>query len=254
MLGFKGRFKLFYIGEGGAEITAGSTSSVLWSGKPYLVKTIVKALIIYTLISIVLSPLFILVPLLFIAWTVFVAVFLVFYLYNKRAYTYYLTPKTIRIVKSWVFGAYAREITFDQIRDVHVFQGMLARLFKCGSVTFVTTTGLEVGYTGVGVGRRIRGGVITPIVFKYRGDMFWDVKDPHPIRERVVNLLVEWREVYQQQKIALAVEKIAEKAVSTTPTPQEDIVIKLEKLKKLLDEGAITREEYEKLKKKILEA
>jgi len=134
-----------------------------------------------------------------------------------------------------------------------VFQGMLARLFKCGSVTFVTTTGLEVGYTGVGVGRRIRSGLIAPILVKYRCNVFWDVKDPHPVREKAISLLVEWREVYQQRKIALAVEKIAEKAVSTIPVPQEDIVVKLEKLKKLLDEGAITREEYERLKKKLIE-
>jgi len=70
------------VGRREVEITAGSTSSVLWSGKPYLFKTIVKALVIYTLISTILSPLFMLIPLLFIAWTVFVAVFLLFYLYN----------------------------------------------------------------------------------------------------------------------------------------------------------------------------
>ena len=152
-----------------------------------------------------------------------------------------------------VFRTYAREITLDQIRGVNVFQGML-RLSKCGSVTFVTTTGLEVDYTGVGVGRRIRSGLIAPILVKYRGNMFWDVKDPHPVREKVISLLVEWREVYQQQKIALAVEKIAEKAVRTTSVPQEDIVVKLEKLKKLLDERAITREKYERLRKNRLKS
>jgi len=130
----------------------------------------------------------------------------------------------------------------------------MLRLSKCGSVTFVTTTGLEVDYTGVGVGRRIRSGLIAPILVKYRGNMFWDVKDPHPVREKVISLLVEWREVYQQQKIALAVEKIAEKAVRTTSVPQEDIVVKLEKLKKLLDERAITREKYERLRKNRLKS
>ena len=98
-----------------------------------------------------------------------------------------------------VFRTYAREITLDQIRGVNVFQGML-RLSKCGSVTFVTTTGLEVDYTGVGVGRRIRSGLIAPILVKYRGNMFWDVKDPHPVREKVISLLVERREVFSNRR------------------------------------------------------
>jgi len=75
------------VGRGDVEITAGSTGSVLWSGKPYLFKTIVKALIIYTLISTILSPLFMLIPLLFIAWTVFVAVFLLFYIIKELVLT-----------------------------------------------------------------------------------------------------------------------------------------------------------------------
>jgi len=56
-----------------------------------------------------------------------------------------------------VFGSYIREITFDQIRDIHVMQGLLARRFNCGSLVFITTTGLEVGYRGGGtaVGRGV---------------------------------------------------------------------------------------------------
>jgi len=77
---------------------------------------------------------------------------------------------------------------------------MLARLFKCSSVTFVTTTGLEVSYTGVGVGRRIRAGLIASILVKYKGNMFWDVKDPHPVREKVISLLVERREVFSNRR------------------------------------------------------
>ena len=55
-----------------------------------------------------------------------------------------------------VFGSYIREITFDQIRDIHVMQGLLARRFNCGSLVFITTTGLEVGYRGGGNRRRKR--------------------------------------------------------------------------------------------------
>lgn len=34
--------------------------------------------------------------------------------------------------------------------------------------------------------------------------------------------------------------------------PQIDVLAELERLKKLLDQGAITREEYEKLKKQLI--
>jgi uncharacterized membrane protein YdbT with pleckstrin-like domain len=208
----------------------------LWVGKPYLMKTFVKSLIIYVLISLIFTPIFMFVPLLFIVWTLFAIIFLTIYFLNKRAYTYYLTSKSVRVVKSWVFGTYAREITFDQVRDIHVFQGILARIFKCGSVVFTTTTGLEVG-----------GVVFKPFLARSRANRFWDVKDPHSVRELITKQLVAWREVYQQQRIATAVEKIAERA-----QPQTSVSEELERLKKLLDQGAITREEYEKLKKQLI--
>jgi len=74
------------------------------------------------------------------------------------------------------------------------------------------------------------------------------------VREIVVNKLVAWREVFQQQRIASAVEKMAEKAVPyTSPTPRVSIAEEIVKLKRLLDEGVITREEFERAKKKLLE-
>jgi len=50
-------------------------------------------------------------------------IFFLFYYFNKRAFTYFITDKSVRVEKSWVFGNYVRELTFDQIRDVHVMQG-----------------------------------------------------------------------------------------------------------------------------------
>jgi len=47
-------------------------------------------------------------------------------------------------------------------------------------------------------------------------------------------------------------EKIAEKITAPTMVTRS-IAEELEKLKKLLDEGVITKEEYEKLKKKLLQ-
>jgi len=145
-------------------------------------------------------------------------------------------------------------------------QGLLARLFNCGSLVFVTTTGLEVGYVGggaaVGRGVIVGGGAARPTIVRGGGNMFWDVLEPAKAREILMGKLTEWREVFQQQKIAASVEKIAEKSVAPAlpssqqppaTTPTETIVDELERLKRLLDAGAITKEEYEKAKKKLLE-
>lgn len=243
--------------------------SVLWSGKPFMKKTLVKSAIVFVVVSLLLSPLFFLVPLLIPFWFAFCLVFFVLYYFNKNAYTYFITDKSIRIEKSWFFGNYAREITFDQIRDVHVMQGLLARMFNCGSLVFITTTGLEVGYVGggaaVGRGVMVGGGAAAPTIVKGGGNMFWDIMEPAKAREILMGRLTEWREVFQQQRIAASVEKIAEKTATPTPLPSqppaaavvttsaETIVDQLERLKRLLDTGAITKEEYEKAKKKLLE-
>ena len=240
--------------------------SVLWSGKPFMKKTLVKFIIVFVVITIILSPVLILVPLLIPFWLAFCLVFFLLYYFNKNAYTYFITDKAVRIEKSWFFGSYTREITFDQIRDVHVMQGLLARMFNCGSLVFTTATGLEVGYVGggaaVGRGVMVGGGAAKPTIVKAWGNMFWDILEPAKAREILMGKLTEWREVFQQQKIAASVEKMAERTAFPTPLPQqpsaaatatETIVDQLERLKRLLDSGAITREEYEKAKKKLLD-
>ncbi|MEM0058538.1 MAG: SHOCT domain-containing protein [Candidatus Bathyarchaeia archaeon] len=231
-------------------------------------KTLVKFAIVFAVVSLLLSPLFFFVPPLIPFWFAFCLVLFVLYYFNKNAYTYFITDKSVRIEKSWFFGNYAREITFDQIRDVHVMQGLLARMFNCGSLVFITATGLEVGYVGggaaVGRGVMVGGGAATPTIVKGGGNMFWDILEPAKAREILMGKLTEWREAFQQQRIAASVEKIAEKTASLTPpqqppvattaaAPAETIVDQLERLKRLLDTGAITREEYEKAKKKLLE-
>jgi len=240
--------------------------SVLWSGRPFMKKTLVKFAIVFVAVSILLSPLFVFVPLLVPFWLAFCFVFFLLYYFNKSAYTYFITDNAVCIEKSWFFGSYTREITFDQIRDVHVMQGLLARMFNCGSLVFTTITGLEVGYVGGGVavgrGVVVGGGTAAPTIVKARGNMFWDILEPAKAREVLIGKLTEWREVFQQQKIAASVEKMAERTAFPTPPPQqpsaaatatETIVDQLERLKRLLDSGAITREEYEKAKKKLLD-
>ncbi|MEM0358283.1 MAG: hypothetical protein QXL77_07955 [Candidatus Bathyarchaeia archaeon] len=72
--------------------------------------------IVFVVVSILLSPLFFFVPLLIPFWLAFCLVFFTLYYFNKNAYTYFITEKSVRIEKSWFFGSYTREITFDQIR------------------------------------------------------------------------------------------------------------------------------------------
>lgn len=229
-------------------------SAILWSGKPYIRKTIVKAIIIYALLTLLFSWLFILVPLLFVIYTILAWSFIAFYIYWKRAHTYYVKENSILITRSWVFGTYRRELTFDRLHDVHVQQGLLARLFKCGSVVFVTTAGLEVGYVGAGGGGRVyRSGIIfgggaIPIILRGAWNSFLDVRFPEHASELIAKKLVEWREAFQQRRIATTVERLAEKTVAIGTSIAEELA----KLKDLLDKGAITKEEFEKAKKKLL--
>lgn len=218
--------------------------SNLWVGKPYLKKTLIKFSITFVLVSLLLLLVHWLLTLIWIVFSLFT--FIIYY-FNKRAYTYYITDKSARIEKSWVFGNYVRELTFDQIRDVHVMQGMLARAMNCGSLAFVTASGLEVGHIGAGVGKGVIVGGATPRLVAWRGGRFWDIREPHKIREILMGKVSEWREVFQQQRMATSLERITE-GKSHISTLVDD----LERLKKLLDEGAITKEEYEKAKKKIL--
>ena len=219
--------------------------SYLWVGKPFLKKTLVKFSIVFAAVSLLLLLLH---WLLTLAWVIFSLVAFAIYYFNKRAYTYYVTDRSVRIEKSWVFGGYVRELTFDQIRDVHIMQGMLARAMNCGSIAFVTASGLEVGHVGAGVGRGVIIGGAIPRLVPWRGGRFWDVKEPHKIREILMGRVSEWREALQQQRMATSLEKIAE------GRPRAGTLVdELERLKRLLDEGAITEEEYEKAKRKLLE-
>ncbi|MEM1696798.1 MAG: SHOCT domain-containing protein [Desulfurococcaceae archaeon] len=217
--------------------------SVLWSGKPYIKKTIVKAFILY----IILGLFFTIIPQIFIIYTILAWIFIGFYIYWKRAHTYYLMENSVLITRDWVFGKYQREITFDRIQDVHVQQGLLARIFKCGSLVFVTTSGLEVGYVVSGGGKYVYLGSATPRLLRGAWNSFIDVRFPEKVRELIMNRIVAWREVFQQQRIATAVERMANRIAPVSSISEE-----LAKLKELLDKGIITKEEYEKAKKKLL--
>jgi membrane protein YdbS with pleckstrin-like domain/ribosomal protein L40E len=188
-------------------------SEVIWSGKPNMWKTSAKMLAVFILLSLVFSPLLFF-PSLYFVGAVLTLLISVAYYFSKKAFTYYITSNSVRISKSWVFGNYDRVITLDKIQDVYVKQGIIARRFKCGSLVFVTTTGLEVGYTiagggaeeeGVGAG----GGFATPQVVESKGNTFSDIQDPASAREIMMNKLTDWRNAFQQQKIAASTQKMA---------------------------------------------
>jgi len=218
-----------------------------------MVKTVVKFIILYMLITLLFSWLFVIVPQLFTIYTIAALIYFVFYYYWKRAHAYYVKENGILITRSWVFGTYQRELTFDRIQDVHVQQGFLARRFKCGSVVFVTTAGLEVGYAVAGGGKGVYGGAMRPYLMRTSTNAFLDIRMPWEVRELVMKKIVAWREAFQQQRIATAVERMTEKA-QVESVGRRSIVEELAKLKELLDKGAITQEEYERLKKKLIES
>uniref|UniRef100_A0A7J3KFG6 SHOCT domain-containing protein n=1 Tax=Staphylothermus marinus TaxID=2280 RepID=A0A7J3KFG6_STAMA len=76
---------------------------------------------------------------------------------------------------------------------------------------------------------------------------FMDVRFPENVRELIMNRIVAWRKAFQQHRIVGTLERIADKVAPVSSISEE-----LAKLKELLDKGIITKEEYEKAKKKIL--
>lgn len=72
------------------------------------------------------------------------------------------SPSSVRIEKSWVFGNYTRELTFDQISDIYVNQGILARMFDCDA--------------------RVDDGTVTPTMVKDTHNMLWDILSPDTLK------------------------------------------------------------------------
>jgi hypothetical protein len=227
--------------------SAQSRTPLSWSAKPFMKKTLVKFGIIFALITLFAATNYFLAAV-WIFMSIIIVPLFVYYYQSKKSYLYHITDRSVKVEKSWIFGNYTRELTFDHILDIRVYQGILARYFDCGSLLFVTKTDL---------GRRRS---LTPLefivlfLFAPRNNIFWDILEPVKARELLMKQLTEWRTVYQQQSIAASQRGmatslgiIAGKAQSAVSMSEE-----LTKLKNLYDNSTITKEEYEKAKQKLL--
>jgi hypothetical protein len=254
-------------------------AEVLWKAKPYMRKTAVKGIMVFLISLLIYSAMFyftgtkfglltaqtsgfsLFLSLVGILFYAIAGSYFVFYCLDKRAFTFCLTDKSVHISKSWVFGTYERELTLDQIVDIHVNQGFLARLFKCGSLLFVSTAGLEVGYShaglGVGLGAGVLVGVGTgksvPKLVSGKENRFWDVLDPLAVRTMLKEKIVQWRGLTQEKRVADSVEKIAEKMPVRRQSKDYSLADELERLNVLFEKGALDKIEFEKAKKKLLD-
>jgi hypothetical protein len=227
-----------------------SKTPLSWSAKPFMKKTLVKFGIIFIIITV---PLVYFIG--FELWVITAIVFFGFYYLNKNSFTYHITNRSVKIEKSWVFGNYTREVTFDKILDIRIHQGILARVFNCGSLVFLTKTDL---------GRRRSSREEAPLlalllegvctVLKESNNTFLDIFEPGKARELLMKQLTKWRIVYQQQSIAASQRSMAASLgiIAGKAKPVVSMSDELTKLKNLCDNGAITKEEYEKAKQKFL--
>ncbi|MEM2478025.1 MAG: PH domain-containing protein [Thermoproteota archaeon] len=176
-------------------------------------------------------------PLIISSWLVLSILFFILHCLYKRSFTYCVGKESVKIERSGILSGYVKIISFDEIKEVHIQQGFLARKFNCGSLAF-TLTGAGASYSEPIVitegARTIFLGSILSILLKGRRNIFWDIKNPEKVADILRGEIVKWREA-REQKMAVA-----------------SIFRELGRLKRLLDEGAITQLEYEEAKRKLL--
>lgn len=170
------------------------------------------------------------------SWLVFSILFFILYCLNKKAFTYYIRKESVKIEKSGILSSYVKVISFDEIKEVHIQQGFLAKRLSCGSLVF-TLTGIGTPYSEPIIVRED-----TRIIFlrsmlsmllKGRS-IFWDIQNPEKVANILINEIAKRRKALEQ-KMTL-----------------DSIFRELNRLKKLLDEGVITQWEYEEAKRKLI--
>ena len=125
-----------------------------------------------------------------------------------------VTNKRI-IIKAGILARETREFRFEKIESCDVKQGVMGRILRYGSIVV-----RGVGGSGV---------------------IEYYVKDPFEFRQYIIDKITS-------EKEALGVN------MSQSAAPQYDAITELQAYKKLLDEGVITKEEFDKKKQVILES
>ncbi|ABW02151.1 hypothetical protein Cmaq_1325 [Caldivirga maquilingensis IC-167] len=138
--------------------------------KPVINKTLVKAVI----------PLLIILPLLNVNKLTSLLIFILIYWVMVMAYALFKHTHTYEITSDYIefkglIGKGVR-VRYWDIEDVLVSQGLLARLFNCGSVILITSSGGRGRVMIIGGGYGVR---------------LWDVKDPWRVQGIIINRLRE---------------------------------------------------------------
>ena len=137
--------------------------------RPIISKTMVKALI----------PLVIILPLLNVSKLSSLLIFILIYWVMVMAYALFKHAHTYEVTSDYIefrglFGRGMR-LKYWDIEDVLVSQGLLARIFDCGSVILITSSrSRQIMLIGGGYGARL-----------------WDVKEPWNVQKLIINRLRE---------------------------------------------------------------
>lgn len=133
--------------------------------------------------------------------------------------TFYCITNTRLIIRTGVFGIDFQFLDFKDIEAIDVKVGLINKMCgnKSGSIL---------------IGTKAR-----PIVSMTSSFAFRDVEMPYELSKKLKERVDQLKSSTEQPK---------------TKAAKKDIVVEIERLKKLLDDKAITKEEFEKLKSELL--
>lgn len=156
-----------------------------------------------------------------VALSASVLVFIISLIYCSLLFknTFYCITNTRLIIRTGVFGIDFQLLDFKDIEAIDVKVGLINKMCgnKSGSIL---------------IGTKAR-----PIVSMTSSFAFRDVEMPYELSKKLKERVDQLKSSTEQPK---------------TKTAKKDVIVEIERLKKLLDDKAITKEEFEKLKSKLL--
>jgi uncharacterized membrane protein YdbT with pleckstrin-like domain len=164
-------------------------------------------------------------------WIAAVAGILIFLI---RYYTWkvniWVVTNTRVIDEAGVLSHYAKESPLDKINNVSYDQGVMGHLFNFGHVEIQTAA--ETGATD-----------------------YYNVNHPKKLKETITAAQSEyknWQVTYQAQQMAAAIGAQTRTAGATGTTSAPNVAAELEKLFELKMKGALSEEEYNRAKARLL--